>query len=301
MARTLPYLLLPCDEMPNLTDPQRMTYALLLGLAFGRPEGATSPVTHQELADARGLALRTIDTHLCALRNAGLVANTPEHEGLPLILKLKLPPGLRAAVGAPNSAPPQMSESGSCSGGTASSSSATGPSHPPESSAYALLVRAGVNPSVAINLASRPWITPELVSAWVRHLKANRQIRHTGAVLASILQHADIGLPPEQEADEPAPKPAVLRRRQRLPRVRIGALQWDTLFQKLIEAFPEEHLEVWLEDSYALSFRDGPLLVATHSWISADYLRARNPARYSPLLSELEGTPVTLRFMHHTW
>ncbi|MCE5258321.1 MAG: hypothetical protein LLG44_04575, partial [Chloroflexi bacterium] len=171
MNTNMPYLIVPCQAVPDLPDHLRMTYALILGLAWGSADGATPPVTRRELANLRGLSPRAIDAHLAALRRAGYIRNIPEREGLPLVLVPRPLPGVRAIAPSQQTASAMPGETADNGGG--SSSRSLPPLHlGSESSSYSLLVRAGVYPSVAITLSQRPWLTPELVQAWVEHLRS---------------------------------------------------------------------------------------------------------------------------------
>ena len=70
------YVVVPWDEMPGaeLSDGERLTYELILSLAWAHDRQGTAPITRRELARLRGVAVRTIDAHLRALRDGGWVS-----------------------------------------------------------------------------------------------------------------------------------------------------------------------------------------------------------------------------------
>ena len=94
------YILLPwrIAGQPALSDPEYRTYVLILSLAWQNDRRQTSPIGRRELAALRGLALRTIDAHLSALRAKGYVCNAPGRAGLKMILipTALAPTGVRA-------------------------------------------------------------------------------------------------------------------------------------------------------------------------------------------------------------
>jgi len=300
---SMPYLIVPCQAVPDLSDQQRLTYALVLGLAWGSPDGATPPVTVRELAELRGLSPRSIDSHLAALRRAGYIRNAPQREGLSLVLIPRPLPGVRVLEPAQESALVTQGKTAGCGGGS-SSRSLPALNLAGEPSSYSLLVRAGVYPSVAINLSQRPWITPELVQAWVEHLRGNKQVRHLGGLLTSILRRGDIGMPPplpecEDEA-EVTPQPAAAPTPRERSEANLSELgySWPELLAQLQTRLPEVRLDTWLADSYPLAWDGRCLTIATRSWLAADYLTKRNTLALDQVLREFTGRPITLRFTY---
>lgn len=292
MNATMPYIIVPCQAVPDLPDHLRLTYALLLGLAHGTADGATPPVTRRELAELRHCSMRAIDAHLAALRRAGLVDNAPGRVGQALVLVPRPLPGLRAL--APES-PAAMARP-------------EPPAYPPlttdgEPSAYALMVRAGVYPAIAVTLSQRPWITPELVQAWINHLRGARHVRHPGGLLASLLRRGDIGMPPPpvpaddegdtapRDADAAADDPA-----EDEPDLAELGSTWDELRERLAAALPQRSLATWLEGSRPVLWDGRVLVIGTRSWLAADYLKQRGTAELDKVLTELTGRPVSLRF-----
>ncbi len=301
MNASLPYLIVPCRAVPDLSDQQRLTYALILGLAYGSPDGATPPVTIRELAELRGLSPRSIDAHLAALRRAGYIRNAPQREGLPLVLIPRPLEGLCALAPAQRSAPAENGETGGCAGGSSSSSISALPEE--EETSYSLLVRAGVYPSVAISLSQRPRITPELVRAWIEHLRGSQGVRHLGGLLASILRRGDIGMPPPPPTEpQPEPAPALVRPPRRQARVEPDLAElghtWQEMQAELIARLPDAHLDTWLADSYPLDWDGRCLTIATHSWLSADYLSKRNTTTLDQVLRLYTGRPIILQFAY---
>ncbi len=62
--------------------------------------------------------------------------------------------------------------------------------------AVALLTAAGVFPRVAAALGAKPWITPEIIAAWIHELGRVREVRNLAAVLVYRLQDPARCLPP---------------------------------------------------------------------------------------------------------
>ncbi|MHB9033316.1 MAG: ArsR family transcriptional regulator [Anaerolineae bacterium] len=305
MTTSMPYLIVPCQAVPDLPDHLRVTYALILGLAWGASGNATPPVTIRELAELRGLSPRAIDAHLAALRRAGYVENAPQRDGLPLVLIPRPLPGVSALPPAPQDAPPAQGETAERAGGSTNRSSLPPLNLDQDNSSYSLLVHAGVYPSVAITLAQRPWMTPELVRAWAEHLRTTKGVRHLGGLLASILRRGDIGMPPpplddDEDDDEPEPDPAPLRARRDPPAPDLADLgrSWSEVLDELIGRLPGAHLDAWLADSQPLAWDGRILTIATHSWLSADYLMKRNTTALDQVLREFTGRVLMLRFVY---
>lgn len=297
----MPYLIVPCRSVPDLPDHLRITYALILGLAYGTSDGATPPVTRRELGELRQLSPRAIDAHLAALRRAGYVRNAPERDGLPLVLIPRPLPGMRAMsplVPEPAQAP--TAEIAGSDGGT-TSSRAYSLLKEENPSSYSLLVRAGVYPAIAVTLSQRPWMTPELVQAWIEHLRGERQVRHLGGLLASILRRGDIGMPPppvpddDDDDDETDAKPAPTRPIPTPDLTPLGKT-WPEMVAHLIQHLPQSRLDEWLAESVPLAWDGRYLLVGTRSWLSADYLSQRNTLALNQALGELLGRPIILSF-----
>jgi hypothetical protein len=305
VTTSLPYLVLPCQAVPNLPDHLRITYALILGLAHGTCDGATPPITRRELGEMRQLSPRAIDAHLSALRRAGFIRNAPERDGLPLVLIPRPLPGLRAITPlAPEPVPTPTAEIAGSDGGTTSSKLNT-PHKSDNPSSYSLLVQAGVYPAIAVTLSQRAWITPELVQAWVEHLRGERQVRHLGGLLASILRRGDIGMPPppapdedDDDDDDATDVPANTLPARSISRPDLTSLgkTWPEVLAYLIQVLPQLGLDRWLAGSVPLAWDGQYLLVGTRSWFSADYLSQRHSLALNQALSELAGRTVFINF-----
>lgn len=105
-------LIVPWASMPGkaLPDPLRVTYQLILSLAWAHDRQRTPPISRRELARMRGIGLRTLDTHLRMLRDAGWIQNDPHsRERVLVLLPRHLSEELAAIVGGPAAAdtPPQ--------------------------------------------------------------------------------------------------------------------------------------------------------------------------------------------------
>jgi hypothetical protein len=296
---SMPYLIVPCQAVPDLPDHLRMTYALILGLAYGTSDGATPPVTRRELGELRQLSPRAIDSHLAALRRAGYVRNAPERDGLPLVLIPRPLPGMRAMTPlVPEPAPLPTAEIAGSDGGT-TSSRAYSLLKEDNPSSYSLMVRAGVYPAIAVTLSQRPWMTPELVQAWIEHLRGERQVRHLGGLLASILRRGDIGMPPppvlddDDDEDDAKPSPA---RPIPTPDLTPFGKTWPEMVAHLIQRLPQSRLDEWLAESVPLAWDGRYLLVGTRSALSADYITQRYSLAINKVLGELLGRPIMLSF-----
>ena len=101
-------LIVPWANMPGkaLPDPLRVTYQLILSLAWAHDRRRTPPVSRRELAALRGIGLRTLDTHLRLLREGGWIQDDPQNKRRTLVL---LPRHL--AVEGAASLPPEMAVS----------------------------------------------------------------------------------------------------------------------------------------------------------------------------------------------
>ncbi|MHB1356179.1 MAG: hypothetical protein ACYCZF_09420 [Anaerolineae bacterium] len=292
------YLIVPCQAVPDLPDHLRITYALILGLAYGKSDGATPPITRRELGDLRQLSPRAIDAHLAALRRAGYVRNAPERDGLPLVLIPRPLPGMRALSPLATELAPAPTAEIADSDGSNPSSRLNSSSSEENLSSYSLLVRAGVYPAIAVTLSQRPWITPELVQAWVTHLRGERQVRHLGGLLASILRRGDIGMPPPPvpDNDDDDDDAAVSVRSISRPDLTPLGKTWLEMKDHLIECLPQLRLENWLAESVPLAWDGLYLLVGTRSSLAADYLSKRNTLVLNRTLGEFLGQPIFLSF-----
>ena len=87
------FLVLPWSWLAGLRLPDhlRCTYETILSLAWSHDGVRTPPISRRELARLRGVAIRTIDEHLQALRQGGHLADEPGRAGRKLVLLPTLP------------------------------------------------------------------------------------------------------------------------------------------------------------------------------------------------------------------
>lgn len=181
-------------------EPQTrgLAFSVRETLAWARelaaPGGESAPLPLSRLADLRRIAPRTLREHLARLEGLGLLTRVYAGQAGLSIRVAPVEPGTTTGRGpAAERVPP--TESGS----------------PMQSvnervvDSVALLTRAGVYPQLARSLARKPWVTPELIAAWVHELRHIRAVRVLAAVLVHTLQDPERCLPP------PAPPTASQR------------------------------------------------------------------------------------------
>jgi hypothetical protein len=265
----------------------------------------------QRLAALRGVAPRTLREHLRRLEEDGLlVRHAAGQQGLTL----------RLTAGSPASTAP--SRALLAWPGPDGSGTAAGQGVPPNVVAPAmdgsalrrsidLLSAAGVYPQVARTLARKPWVTPDLIAAWVYELQSIRAVRHLPAVLAHTLRDADRCLPPpESEPIGPAPaarRPqAVSQEDECAPGAsmaepsgdRAMALAlWDAARPALAGGLPQAADTLWLQAAWPLSCADGVLLIAVPTTIGADWLNLSGVPRCRGALEQSLGPSLSLRFV----
>jgi len=206
------------------------TYELVLDLAWRNDQRRTAPITRRHLAHLRGVAERTIDHHLHALRQLGYLRNAAGRAGLPLVLlpgggsprpPAMADPSLATTVSSlPDNPCSHTEQAASCPVATDAARQTapqpTPPSAPPAGAPHDddpptddaervagpdiaatidLLTRCGIYPGVARRLAHNAWVTPGLVLAWYEELCARRNVRHVGGLLATLLRSPKSCLP----------------------------------------------------------------------------------------------------------
>lgn len=394
------YVILPWALAADrcLPDTQRLTYELVLSLAWGYNHRHTPPLRRAELARLRGLSLRAVDEHLRALRRSGYLRDMPGRTGKALVLipvHLVAPHGLGdqgsgagdqsdtapqhpaadpsparqhpagnppptphqlaadpcparqhpagdpSPTSPPPAPPPLRPVAGPAEpGGDASSESVVSCSQDKSKEQLLTTVRAltaaGVYPGVARRLAPLEWVTPEVVAAWARALRASSRVRNPGAVLAALLRRADTCLPPPDppegrvatqfavddslavddaqgpEVDGPLANPQGSPRDESRsplspdpsPRPESPASDaeapfpfWEPIAALVRERVGAQRVDHWLGDAYVFSWTDDTLVVAAHSAQAADWLAN---VLYRPLqraAEEVLRTRVRLRFV----
>lgn len=346
------YLLLPwrmaCQG--DLSDAEYRTYLLILSLAWGHDRHQTPPIGRRELAAMRGVALRTVDAHLRSLRLKGYVCNAPGREGLKLIL---IPTALEALAEAqPTSAPPSAplapTPAAFCgpSGGPSSTERVGSPREErPSASTYQgpppaspgegdkqnkldtakgqeellaiskRLKGAGVYPVLAERLAREPWVSLELVEAWIAALRRRPHVRQLGGLLAAILRQpetclpapclAEVGserTPGEGASLKPVPSPTddSFDNQPLSPEGEEGdggQLLWEQVLALLRQRLGEERVRVWLGGSVPLSMAEGRLLVALRSPLGVDWVQKRYWQPIQEAVEEVAGRSLELRFV----
>jgi DNA-binding transcriptional ArsR family regulator len=345
-------LVLPIPALPALPDHLRVTLELLLALAWAHDRRATPPLSAAELALARGLTPGTLRRHLRALRKAGLLTREAgpkpgravhrPHGLAEVDAAVAAPQPAAAAPRSGEAAPrsgqvaPRPGEAAPRSGEVAPRSGAAAPhsgAATPHSGAAAphsgaataaqptqdalsavvqRLTRAGVYAGLAQELAHKPWVTAALVEAWVRWLRADRQVRHVGAVLTTVLRSPERCLPAPQSPRAPGAPPGSRphgaarsssparaspmpgAQTQGSPALRAPWQQTLTLLQQRIGA---EAVRVWLAQSQPVSCDDGTLVVAVCSAQAADWLAHAHFAPLCAAASAAWGRPLRVRLV----
>jgi DNA-binding transcriptional ArsR family regulator len=177
-----------------LKDEPRLPASLRETLAWARAAaGEQVPLPLSRLAALRGIAPRTLREHLARLEALGLVTRRYcGNAGISLTVSEDLAPR-------PAGEPDRMF--------TKVSAALPSPDDPlwPDASVWdndavrakvGLLTRSGVYAQPARALARRPWITPELITAWVDELRRTEAVRNVAAVLVHTLEDPARCLPP---------------------------------------------------------------------------------------------------------
>ena len=355
------YLVLPWgwDASLALPDHLRCTYELILSLAYDHDGRRTHPVTRWQLAQWRGLAVRTIDDHLAALRERALLASEDDGRGRGLSwIPLRLPEapnddnhGQGDAYAAADQAPavhrspsthgrsPRSPErrtrrgsSTADRGGVPQAGALRGlPQHngplleeeaclsqtpeddlpsstqephigrddPHVTECVERLEDAGVYAGLSQQIAGLPWVTSDLIDAWVWQLKQQRRVRSLGAVLASVLR--DRGrcfpapaLPSTEELPEARDQLLPLSSARPEPTLPFDWTEW---IASLREAIGDRPVDLWLEEAYPVSHSDGVLVVAVTTPFGVDWLSNQRQRELDASASELAGTGVKVRLV----
>ncbi len=258
-------ILVPCDAFPALADGPRVTYELLLALAWQHDRKSTPPMTLPELAALRRVLVRTLLRHLAQLQVAGLVAPAPD-------------------VAEPQRAwlPRHLADASSAAAGV-----------------VRRLVEAGVYPGLAQQLAHLPWVTLEVVDAWIAALRAERGVRQVGGLLVGILRNRERCLPPPGPRHEPAasaesPTPARSVRRTTRRRPQEDAA-WARVLERLRAMLSEDEVRMLLAGSHPISLDERVLVVAVKSPYAVDWFRNQRLLVLNEAASAEWGRSVTVR------
>lgn len=146
------------------------------------------------LAVLRGIAPRTLRDHLARLEHAGLLQRRyAGQRGISLCVL--------SQAEAEEGCTPEAGAVEALAG--PSDSAASAPGVAPDK--VALLTAAGVYLPVARALAGRPWVTAEIIAAWVEELSRISAVRNLAAVLVYRLQEPSRCLPlPRHDSDHGA-------------------------------------------------------------------------------------------------
>lgn len=294
---------LPALPWPALPDHLRVTLELLLALAWQHDRRATPPLSAGDLAAQRGLTPRTLRDHLRALCAAGLL----QREAVARGRHIYRPEGLaRAQEAAPEPVerPQRPAPAAECSGQ---------PSAGERQAVVQRLSEAGVYPGLARELAGHPWVTLPLVEAWLERLRANRSVRHVGAVLVTMLRSPERCLPaprcspgprclPGSGDDPPQTGEPVRARRPAQSRAEARAQaalreRWQRALALLRERLGAQSVEVWLARSQPITCDSAALVVAVASPQAADWLSHRHHAALCAAASETWGRPLQVRLV----
>jgi len=333
---------------------------LILSLAWANDRRQTLPVSRRELAGLRGIALRTLDAHLAALRAKGYVRNAPGRAGLKMILiptALAPDPGrgqapdLPAKAGTGGHAGIKSKQPSPCAVPTtpagdgdpqqahqpAQSAPDAQPArpHPPPASCdvgiekklntsvgkeeLLLLIKrltaAGVYPVVAERLAREPWVTLELVEAWVRALRQQPRVRHLGGLLTAILRQPATCLPPPLTpvytgASPSSEAPGGGKDTSEPVQDAIGAsdeppaeeappcdVPWEEVLGRLRQRLGAKRVEVWLDGSLPLCLEDKQLVIALRSPFAVDWVRNCHKRDIEAALKEVTAREYRVSFV----
>jgi len=171
-----------------------------------------------------------------------------------------------------------------------------------------LLTAVGVFPGVAHRLARQPWVTPDLVQAWARHLGADPRVRKVGAVLASILRQPETCTPAPDGGTDPS-----CQDRDRLPEADAAlpvhdaqeaaapcgpmVTEWNRVLDHLRERMGSRRVKVWLGQSAPISCEDGVLVVGVGSPGAASWIENRLYAQVQQAVEVVTGQALELRFV----
>ncbi len=333
------YLLLPwpAGEQSALSDPQYRTYVLILSLAWANDRRQTLPVSRRELAGLRGIALRTLDAHLAALRAKGYVRNAPGRAGLKMIL---IPTMFDSAQQpSPDAVSPTPADNGDPQQANQPAQPAPDAQpvrpHPPPASCdvgmekklntpvgkeeLLLLIKrltaAGVYPVVAERLAREPWVTLELVEAWVRALREQPRVRHLGGLLTAILRQPATCLPPPLApvytgASPSSEAPGRGKDTSEPVQDAIGAsdeppaeeappcdVPWEEVLGRLRQRLGAKRVEVWLDGSLPLCLEGKQLVIALRSPFAVDWVRNCHKRDIEAALKEVTGREYRVSFV----
>ena len=168
---------------------------------------------------------------------------------------------------------------------------------------------AGVYPVVAERLAREPWVSLEMVEAWIGALRRQPHVRQLGGVLAAILRKPETCLPPPcpvgtglkpvptplpPDEDPPTQKPSEDAPAEDHPPC---DLLWEQVLALLRQRLGEERVKVWLSGSAPLAIAEGRLIVALRSPFGVDWVQNRYYRDIQAAIEEVTGRSFRLRFI----
>lgn len=166
------------------------------------PGGVSAALPLDRLAALRGIAPRTLRDHLAGLERLGLLERRYAGQlGIALCVLSVSEPEEGCELEAGSFAAVAEWRSDDAAGA-------------PGADKVALLTAAGVYLPVARALASRPWVTREIIAAWIEELRRVPAVRNLAAVLVYRLQEPSRCLPIPGQGSGPGVAPAPLHDRE---------------------------------------------------------------------------------------
>jgi hypothetical protein len=273
------------SAMPALSDAVRLTYELLLALAQGQGAAMSPPLTLAEVAGLRARSVRTVQRHLRALQDVGLIreeetARTAQGARVWWLQHAPVGPSSTVASDAATEAAPL-------------------PPYAPAVSA--MLQRAGVYQGVAQKLARSPWLTPGLAAAWERRLRADRRVRNLAAVLTYTLEAPERCLPvpiaplPGEDLPLANPPPSIRARRRRATVSPEVGETWSRALGLLSTRVGPRAMALGLTASRPVAYDGRTLVVAVPTAGAADLLWLEHGAALDAAAREAWGRAVRVR------
>jgi len=321
LSRRLPLIVLPwrAPDVRQLSDTMRVTYEVIIALAWANDRRATPPLTWSELADVRGVTLRTLTRHIRYLEAGRFIRVTSERAQ-----RWTLWPRHLSGVEFPQEIRPTLPISvrfPDAQGSILVGSESDRPSKEeqqlpatPSKRENALdeeargrllrrLVGLGVYASVARELVGLPWMSEVLVERWWHTLSVARGLRSPAALLVKILRDPNRCLPmpsasevpPLEEQEEvPASAPEEGEEDEAPPAL---PFDWSRVLDRLRD-LPEMHsILTMLEPSRPISYDGNCLVVAVRSAMVADWLSRTADRTLRQVVRETVGQPLRLLFV----
>jgi DNA-binding transcriptional ArsR family regulator len=296
-----------------LPDNLQETYRFVMSLLGEHAPEEMPPKNLSELAEERGLAPRTVREHLRRLEELGYIRRQQAgRRGLVLSAVRQPNPGHTAAESReirPNGRTLSI-EGASVSERVSKTERQKRSDKKDLLLSMRLLTDAGVYPQLARELARLPWVTPDLVEAWIVELKSRSAVRKVPAVLVRTLRRRDRCLPvpprrqaaPEQLTDkaEGTPQAAAEAAIEADPAPfnnGLGDLPWREVLVRFSERLGPRAEALGMPRAAALALSDGVLIIGVPSALAADWLMTRMQKLARETVQEVTGRELGVRFV----